>query len=243
MVASRPSVSVISTSRRLGPLGRSVARKPISRSSSPRKMLLLSVTSTSPGAVAEPLRRRGTRRWRRPPGCRCRRRPAAALRGQVGDQRDDRDARRDQPRRPPRRPRGTSGALSSTPCEPRRRDAGRASRPARRPAPVSRRWNRARTTAGPQRRQLGLQRRADGGGEPLRGLHDDVDEERAAGRAGPGSRCRSSSAMACAHLGGRARADAAAAVEHAVDRRLAEAGLAAISRMRNGWAIGRLAGL
>ena len=42
-------------------------------------------------------------------------------------------------------------------------------------------------TAGPQGGQLGLQGRPHGGGEPGRGLHHDVDEERAAGEADLGA--------------------------------------------------------
>jgi hypothetical protein len=77
---------------------------------------------------------------------------------------------------------------------------------------------------GPQGGQLGFEGSADGGGEPRRGLHDDVDEERAAGEAEVG-------ALAVEVVDGLpdglrgAGPHAAAAVEHAVDGGLADARL------------------
>jgi hypothetical protein len=53
--ASRPSVSVTSTSWSRGASSRMAARKPISRSSSPRKLVLLIETRTLP-ALAPAMR-------------------------------------------------------------------------------------------------------------------------------------------------------------------------------------------
>ena len=53
MLLSRPSVSVTSTTVRLGASSRKVARNPTSRSSSPRKVALLRVTSTPPGSAPD----------------------------------------------------------------------------------------------------------------------------------------------------------------------------------------------
>ena len=77
---------------------------------------------------------------------------------------------------------------------------------------------------GPQGGQLGFQGRAHGGGEPGRGLHDDVDEERAAGEADLGALPVELVDGLLDGLRG-AGPHAAAAVEHAVDGGLAEARL------------------
>jgi hypothetical protein len=77
---------------------------------------------------------------------------------------------------------------------------------------------------GPQGGQLGFQCRAHGGGEAGRGLHHDVDEERAAGEADLGALPVELGDRLLDGLGG-AGPHAAAAVEHAVDGGLADARL------------------
>ena len=72
---------------------------------------------------------------------------------------------------------GWSGALSSTPCEPRRATSSSVAATSA-TGPSSRSRKRPRTTAGAQQRQLGLERRADLAGEPPRRPHHEVDEER-----------------------------------------------------------------
>ena len=111
----------------------------------------------------------------------------------VGDERDDGDARRPPGRRPPPPPAGWSGALRITPSEPRRPIAASVGRRARRVALLARGGSGRGTTAGRSAGQLGLQRGPDALSEPVRRLHDQVDQEGPARQAAP------------ARAGGRAR--------------------------------------
>ena len=108
-----------STSARAGCAVRMAARKPISRSSSPRNDAAARGHQHVAGPVAEPLARAGTPRWRRPPGCPCRRTPAGRWPG-----RSVTSVTTGMPARPSRctaaMTSGASGALRTTPCEPRR---------------------------------------------------------------------------------------------------------------------------
>ncbi len=147
----------------------------------------------------------------------------APARRDVGDQRDHRDAGRDQPLRgrrdlrhvrPPEQ--DAVGALAREPVEDGD-DLGDGGGLAQvEPGPEHR---------GPQRRELGLQRPADRAGEPRGGLHDDVDEERAAGEADLRALPVEVVDRLVDGLRG-ARPHPAAAVEHPVDGRRADAGLA-----------------
>ena len=126
---------------------------------------------------------------------------------------------------------GRSGAFRMTPWEPRdRTPSSVATRSST--AQVSRKWNRDRTAAG-RSEGSSASRASRTAGEPLRGLHHDVDHECAAGQP-----------QLCAlpvqvgdgllHFSDGARTHPAAVVEHPVDGALAQA-CTAISRMRYGW--------
>ena len=102
-------------------------------------------------------------------------------RGHVGDERDDRDPRRGQPLRrlrdlrhvrPPEQHAVRAPAAHGV-------EQGHDLGDGRRLAQVEPRPD----DGGAQGGQLGFKRLADGGGEPGRRLHDDVDEERATGEA------------------------------------------------------------
>ena len=116
-----------------------------------------------------------------------------------------------------------SGALRMTPCVPRRRDA--IQRLDQSPGgPVSRKWKRARMTAGRSSGSSASSAARTAAENRVRRLHDDVDEERAAGQpdlvalpfqVGDGPRTsRAVLSRTPVRL-----------LQHAVDRGLAQAGL------------------
>ena len=155
-------------------------------------------------------------------------------RGHVGHQRDHRDPRRDQPLPRLRHLRHVrpleqhAVRAAAAHAVQEGHDLGDGSGLAQvEPGPED---------GGPQGGQLAFQGRAHGGGEPGRGLHDDVDEERAAGEADLRALPVELVDRLVDGLRG-AGPHAAAAVEHAVDGGLAEARLPSDLAQRVGMAV------
>ena len=221
MVLSRPSVSVTSWMVLAGASSRSVARKPISRSSSPRNDELLRVTSTPPLA----LRLHSLTRYAavHPPPVVQAHVGDPAAEGEIGDERDHGDAVVETRASTASPTRGSSGAFRMTPSRPTTCDGGEgadralgvallaeleAGAEGRRP---QRRAARARAlTAWPSRTGPGSASPGPPGTSGRTGAP--------ASAAGPGRRSP-------ARPGHGRRADPGSAVQHPVDGRPAEPGL------------------
>ena len=204
----------------VGESARIAARNPISRSSSPRNELLLKRHQHRAGSSPATGQQVGRGRARRPVvdadvG-------EATAQRDVGDEGDDRDACVHHPSDGG----DDLGVVLRLEQHAVRAAAGDV---VERPDGVLDAAVLAQVEAGAdhgraQGRQLGLQRRPDGGGEALGGLHDQVDEERAPPDPDLGPLALQVGDR-LVHLGDGAGTDTGSLVQDTVDRGLAEAGL------------------